>query len=136
VAHLNSTYYGGGVAELLSSLSLLLNSVGVRTEWRVIQGSPDFFSITKKVHNALQGGKLNLSKRKIEIYEKVIYENSVRNILDFHDFIIINDPQPLGMINHYKRACPWIWRCHVDLSNPKKPLLNYMVPNPIIFIMR
>lgn len=128
VAHVNSTYYGGGVAELVSSLSLLLNSVGVKTEWRVIQGSPDFFSITKKVHNALQGGKLNLSKRKIEIYEKVIYENSVRNILDYHDFIIINDPQPLGMINHYKKACPWVWRCHVDLSNPNKPLWNYMVP--------
>lgn len=128
VAHVNSTYYGGGVAELLSSITLLLNSVGVRTEWRVIQGSADFFSITKKVHNALQGGKLNLSRRKIEIYEKVIYENSVRNILDHHDFIIINDPQPLGMISHYKKTCPWIWRCHVDLSNPNKPLWNYMVP--------
>jgi trehalose synthase len=128
VAHVNSTYYGGGVAELLSSITLLLNSVGVRTEWRVIQGSPDFFSITKKVHNALQGGELNLSKRKIDIYEKVIYENSVRNILDYHDFIIIDDPQPLGMINHYKKTCPWIWRCHVDLSNPNKPLWNYMVP--------
>jgi trehalose synthase len=128
VAHVNSTYYGGGVAELLSSITLLLNSVGVRTEWRVIQGSADFFSITKKVHNALQGGKLNLSKRKIEIYEKVVYENSVRNILDHHDFIIINDPQPLGMISHYKKTCPWIWRCHVDLSNPNKPLWNYMVP--------
>ncbi len=128
VAHVNSTYYGGGVAELLSSITLLLNSVGIRTEWRVIQGSPDFFSITKKVHNALQGGKLNLSKRKIEIYERVIYENSVRNILDHHDFIIIDDPQPLGMISHYKKTCPWIWRCHVDLSNPNKPLWNYMVP--------
>ncbi|HEX9667378.1 MAG TPA: glycosyltransferase [Thermodesulfobacteriota bacterium] len=128
VAHVNSTYYGGGVAELLSSITLLLNSVGVRSEWRVIQGSADFFSITKKVHNALQGGKLNLSKRKIEIYERVIYENSVRNILDHHDFIIINDPQPLGMISHYKKTCPWIWRCHVDLSNPNKPLWNYMVP--------
>jgi len=128
VAHVNSTYYGGGVAELLSSITLLLNSVGVRTEWRVIQGSADFFSITKKVHNALQGGELNLSKRKIEIYEKVIYENSVRNILDHHDFIIINDPQPLGMISHYKKTCPWIWRCHVDLSNPNKQLWNYMVP--------
>ena len=128
VAHVNSTYYGGGVAELLSSITLLLNSVGVRTEWRVIQGSPDFFSITKKVHNALQGGKLNLSKRKIEIYEKVIYENSVRNILDHHDFIIIDDPQPLGMISHYKKTCPWIWRCHVDLSKPNKRLWNYIVP--------
>lgn len=56
VANVNSTYYGGGVAELLTSLTLLMNSVGIKTGWRVIQGAPDFFSITKKMHNALQGG--------------------------------------------------------------------------------
>jgi trehalose synthase len=56
VANVNSTYYGGGVAELLTSLTLLMNNVGIKTGWRVIQGAPDFFSITKKMHNALQGG--------------------------------------------------------------------------------
>lgn len=127
VAHINSTYYGGGVAEILSSLTLLMNSVGIKTEWRVIQGSPDFFSITKKVHNALQGEKLNLSRRKTDIYESVIYENSLRNHLN-HDLVIIHDPQPLGMINHYKKHCPWVWRCHLDLSCPNKRLWNYMVP--------
>ncbi|HSG30292.1 MAG TPA: hypothetical protein VLB82_01975 [Thermodesulfobacteriota bacterium] len=121
VAHINSTYYGGGVAEILSSLTLLMNSVGIKTEWRVIQGSPDFFSITKKVHNALQGEKLNLSRRKTDIYESVIYENSLRNHLN-HDLVIIHDPQPLGMINHYKKHCPWVWRCHLDLSCPNTPL--------------
>lgn len=55
IVNVNSTYYGGGVAEILSSLTLLLNLTGVRTGWRVIQGRPDFFSITKKIHNALQG---------------------------------------------------------------------------------
>ncbi|NIP38594.1 MAG: glycosyltransferase [Candidatus Dadabacteria bacterium] len=127
VAHINSTYYGGGVAEILSSLTLLMNSVGIKTEWRVIQGSPDFFSVTKKVHNALQGEKLNLSRRKTDIYEKVIYENSLRNHLN-HDLVVIHDPQPLGMINHYKKHCPWVWRCHLDLTNPNKRLWNYMVP--------
>lgn len=57
VANVNSTYYGGGVAELLGPLVLLMNGLGIRTEWRVIQGNPDFFSITKKMHNALQGVK-------------------------------------------------------------------------------
>src|SRR6267378_4338583 len=65
---------GGGVAEMLSSLTLLMNSLGLRTEWRVIQGTPDFFSITKKMHNALQGGEIDLSKIKREIFEQVIYE--------------------------------------------------------------
>lgn len=92
VAHVNSTYYGGGVAERLSSLTLLMNSGGIKTGWRVIQGAPDFFSITKKMHNALQGGDINLSNRKTTLYEDIIYENSVRNHLDQHDFIIVHDP--------------------------------------------
>lgn len=54
VVNVNSTYYGAGVAELLSSMSLLMNSVGIKTGWRIIQGPPDFFSITKKMYNALQ----------------------------------------------------------------------------------
>jgi trehalose synthase len=64
VVNINSTYYGGGVAELLSSLTLLFNCVGVKTGWRVIQGSPDFFSITKKMHNALQGKDIRLTDQK------------------------------------------------------------------------
>ena len=50
IVNISSTYYGGGVAEILSSLTLLMNAVGIKTGWRVIQGRPDFFSITKKMH--------------------------------------------------------------------------------------
>src|SRR5436189_3693691 len=117
VANFNSTYYGGGVAEMISSFTLLMNSLGLRTEWRVIQGTADFFSITKKMHNALQGGEIDLSRIKKEIYEEVIYENSIRNFLD-HDFIIVHDPQPLPLIERYEKKCPWLWRCHLDLSRP------------------
>lgn len=127
VANVNSTYYGGGVAELLGPLVLLMNGLGIRTEWRVIQGNPDFFSITKKMHNALQGGEINLSDRKKQIYEDVIRENSLRNYLE-HDMVIIHDPQPLPMIEHYRKRGPWIWRCHVDLSCPHKELWHYFVP--------
>jgi trehalose synthase len=125
VANFNSTYYGGGVAEMLSSLTLLMNSMGLRTEWRVIQGTPDFFTITKKMHNALQGGEINLSSIKKEIYEQVIYENSVRNFIE-HDFVIVHDPQPLPLIDHYEKKCPWLWRCHIDLSQPNAEVWNYL----------
>lgn len=125
VANFNSTYYGGGVAETISSLTLLMKSLGLRTEWRVIQGTPDFFSITKKMHNALQGGEIDLSEIKKEIFEQVIYENSVRNFLD-HDFIIVHDPQPLPLIEHYEKKCPWLWRCHLDLSRPDKEMWKYL----------
>jgi trehalose synthase len=125
VANFNSTYYGGGVAEMLSSLTLLMNSLGLRTEWRLIQGTADFFSITKKMHNALQGGEIDLSKIKKEIFEQVIYENSLRNFLE-HDFIIVHDPQPLPLIEHYEKKCPWIWRCHLDLSRPDAETWKYL----------
>ena len=125
VTHVNSTYYGGGVAELLSSLTLLMNSAEIKTGWRVIQGRPDFFSITKKMHNALQGGKINLTDLKLQIYEEVAFENAARNHLD-HDLIIVHDPQPLPLIRHYRKKAPWIWRCHVDLSAPNADLWEYL----------
>ena len=125
VANFNSTYYGGGVAEIISSLTLLMNNLGLRTEWRVIQGTPDFFSITKKMHNALQGRDIDLSRIKKEIFEQVIYENSVRNFLD-HDFILVHDPQPLPLIEHYEKNCPWLWRCHLDLSRPDPETWKYL----------
>lgn len=127
VVNVNSTYYGGGVAEILSSLTLLMNAAGIRTGWRVIQGRPDFFSITKKMHNALQGGKINLSELKRDIYEEVVLENAVRMHLD-HDLVIVHDPQPLPLIGHFRKKVPWVWRCHVDLSNPHQDLWSYLAP--------
>ncbi|NRD66455.1 glycosyltransferase [Corallococcus exiguus] len=127
VVHVNSTYYGGGVAELLSPLTLLMNSVGMATEWRAIQGPPDFFSITKKMHNALQGADIHLTSMKATIYEEVVYENAVRNRLD-HDRVVIHDPQPLPIVRYSRKRGPWIWRCHVDLSNPEPSLWAYLKP--------
>lgn len=125
VVHVNSTYYGGGVATMLSPLTLLMNSVGIKTGWRVIQGSPDFFGITKKIHNGLQGGDINLTDRKMELYEDIVYENVVRNHLN-HNMVVIHDPQPLPMVCHYDKKGPWVWRCHIDLSGPNPELWAYL----------
>jgi len=125
VLHLSSTFYGGGVAEILSSSTLLLRSLGIKADWRLIQGSPDFFSVTKKIHNALQGGDINLTDLKKEVYEEVIVQNAVRMDMDY-DFVIVHDPQPLPIIHHYRRSCPWVWRCHIDLSRPDPALWEYL----------
>ncbi len=125
VVHVNSTYYGGGVAEILSSLTLLANSAGVRTGWRVIQGRPDFFSITKKFHNALQGADIRLTDLKRNIYEEVVYENARRMHLD-HDVVVVHDPQPLPLVRHFRKKSPWIWWCHVDLSAPNPEVWGYL----------
>ncbi len=126
IANVNSTYYGGGVSEILASKTLLMNSLGIKTGWRVLHGSPEFFTITKKMHNALQGGKINLSKRKMQIFEDIIFENAVRNHLE-HDIVVIHDPQPLPMVEHYRKRGPWIWRCHIDLSNPSRGIWDYLL---------
>jgi trehalose synthase len=125
VVNINSTYYGGGVAEMLSPLTLLMNSAGIKTGWRTVQGKPDFFSVTKKIHNALQGGGINLTDQKMRIFEEVAYENAQRLHLD-HDVVVVHDPQPLPLIQHYRKKAPWIWRCHLDLSEPDPDMWRYI----------
>ena len=62
VIHVNSTFYGGGVTEILTPLTLMMNAIGIETGWRQIQGTPAFFNCTKKLHNTLQGEKLDFTE--------------------------------------------------------------------------
>ncbi|HET57515.1 MAG TPA: glycosyltransferase [Deltaproteobacteria bacterium] len=123
--HINSTYQGGGVAEILNSLVPLMNNVGIDTGWRTLHGYPDFFEITKKFHNALQGDKVNLTSRKKALYLQTNERFSEYTHLH-HDYVVIHDPQPLALINFYRKRQPWVWRCHVDLSNPNPSLWNFL----------
>jgi trehalose synthase len=68
VLHLNATPYGGGVAEILRSEVPLLRELGIEANWRVITGDKTFFSVTKTMHNALQGAEGTLSDPEKEIY--------------------------------------------------------------------
>jgi trehalose synthase len=115
IVHVNSTYQGGGVAELLNTLVLLMNDIGVDTGWRILHGSPDFFNITKKFHNTLQGSEINLTDKKKRIYEEMNENFSRFTHLD-HDLVFIHDPQPLPLIQYYEKNQPWVWRLHIDLS--------------------
>ena len=125
VVNISSTFYGGGVAEILSSLTLVQRSLGIHADWRLIQGSPDFFSVTKKLHNALQGGDINLSEQKKEIYEGIIFQNALRMDVEA-DVVVVHDPQPLPLVAHFRHTCPWVWRCHIDLSSPDADAWGYL----------
>ena len=125
ILHINSTYLGGGVAEILISLVPLMNDVGIDAGWRIIRGTQDLFAITKKFHNALQGDSLNLSEIKKKLYIQANEEFSAYTHIN-HDCVIIHDPQPLPLIQFYKKRQPWIWRCHVDLSNPNEMLWEFL----------
>ncbi|KXB00842.1 glycosyl transferase family 1 [candidate division MSBL1 archaeon SCGC-AAA259M10] len=125
ILHVNSTYYGGGVAEILRNMTLLMNEIGVDVGWRAMIGSPDFFRVTKKFHNALQGDEIDLTDMKKKVYEETSEEFASFTHVD-HDMVIVHDPQPLPLITCYRKRQPWIWRCHIDLSNPNEEVWDYL----------
>jgi len=125
ILHINSTYQGGGVAEMLHSLVPLMNDVGVDAGWRILYGNADFFTITKKFHDALQGKKIHLTKMKKDLYIQANEYFSLYTHIQ-HDCVVVHDPQPLPLISFYKRRQPWIWRCHVDLSSPAEDIWDFL----------
>ena len=127
VIHVNSTFYGGGVTEILTPLTLMMNALGIETGWRQIQGTPPFFNCTKKLHNALQGERVGLSDAEKAVYEQVVFENATRLHLSGCDAVIVHDPQPLPLVQHFaERKMPWLWQCHIDLSTPNPATWNYL----------
>lgn len=125
--NINSTAVGGGVAEMLRTLIPLFNDIGIGTRWEVIEGTPLFFNVTKKIHNALQGENLRLSEEMQAEYRGINRENAARIDLSA-DVVVIHDPQPLPLIDYRRRGGPWVWRCHIDLSNPNEDVWEKLKP--------
>lgn len=125
VVHINSTYTGGGVAEMLKSSIPLMNEAGLDAGWRMVVGFKDFYQVTKKIHNALQGEDIRFTHWKREIYEETNKKFSQFTHLD-HDLVIVHDPQPLPLIKYYRKNQPWLWRCHIDLSDPNEEVWEYL----------
>ena len=124
IQQFNSTAVGGGVAEILNRMVPLLNELNVNTRWEVIKGGEEFFTVTKKFHNALHGRPEEITGRDFEIFS----ETSLKNIEDLNiygDIVVIHDPQPIGLIRK-KSDNKWIWRCHIDLSNPNQKVWDFL----------
>lgn len=123
--HINSTKTGGGVAEILKTLIPLFNELGIKTQWKVIQGTRNFFKVTKNFHNSLQGESVKFTEK-----DKSLYLNTCKNLADTtrfnHDCVIIHDPQPCAVINYSGKKEPWIWRCHIDLTRPSANIWNFL----------
>ncbi|MHB9003732.1 MAG: glycosyltransferase [Coriobacteriia bacterium] len=126
VVHMNSTAYGGGVAEILYSLVPLMNDAGLQAGWRVLVGDTDFFNVTKSFHNGIQGASTELTEEMKQVYLQTNEAFSQYTHIRGHDAIIIHDPQPLPIIRYYNKWQPWIWRCHIDLSNPDPGLWDFL----------
>lgn len=122
--HINSTREGGGVAEILQRMIPILRELGIDARWEVIQGDSKFFDITKKIHNALQGNPEKITKKMWQYHYEVNRKNAEKLNLEA-DAVLIHDPQPAPLIT-FKKTGLWMWRCHIDVSNPQKEVCDYL----------
>jgi trehalose synthase len=128
ILHINATAYGGGVSELLRSSVPLLRDLGLSADWKVISASQDFFRATKALHNGLQGAARTLTAEERAAYLANAQENAA--IVDGdHDFIVLHDPQPAALLAlHGKNDARWVWRCHIDTSEPNADTWAFLRP--------
>jgi len=127
IQHINSTAMGGGVAEILSKITPLMQELGVNAQWDVIKGSSDFFNVTKAMHNALHGKEVVITKKMWEIFDDISQKN-LREMNLYGDIMFIHDPQPIALIERRTKMkkSKWIWRCHVDVSSPDKRVWGFL----------
>ena len=128
VAHINATSYGGGVSELLRSVVPLYQALGIEAEWSVIPGNEEFFQVTKGFHNALPGAPFDLTEQAKDTYLQQSRETAELLERDY-DYVFVHDPQPAALpALHGKNNAKWIWRCHIDTSQPDPGVLAFLKP--------
>ena len=126
IQHINSTFIGGGVAEILQSLTPIMRSIGLQARWDIISAGEEFFGVTKAFHNAFHGEKIDFSEKMEEIYRLTAAANL--DVVDRNaDYVIIHDQQPLGLTeskaDHRGR---WVWYCHIDPVNVDARLWGFL----------
>lgn len=125
VLNVNSTAVGGGVAEILNRMVPLLREMGVDARWEVIKGGEQFFAVTKKMHNALHGRGERFTGEELEVFIAAGRKNLAEMDLNA-DIVFIHDPQPIVLIEK-KTQNRWIWRCHVDVSDPQPQVWEFLM---------
>ena len=131
VLHINATAFGGGVAEILGTLVPLMVDVGLAAEWRVIRGSEEFFTVSKAIHNGLQGMAIPLDEGMRRTWRH-FNEQNAHELEGKYDFVVVHDPQPAGLLHYHDRSrarsASWIWRCHIDTSQPNPEHWDFCAP--------
>ena len=129
VVHLSATAFGGGVAEINYTLIPLMQDAGLDAEWRIIKGAEEFWNVTKTIHNALQGNPQGLTDEQRRIFKRY-QELNVQEFEDDYDFVVVHDPQPVGMIDYFPESrASWIWRGHIDFSTPNQEVFDFILPS-------
>jgi trehalose synthase len=122
--NVNSTAHGGGVAEMLRSLLAYCRGAGLDARWAVIPGTPDFFRLTKRIHNRLhghEGDHRSLGPQDAEAYRRALapVAEELASMVRPGDIALVHDPQPAGIVAPLKEAgASVVWRCHVGIDHP------------------
>lgn len=128
LVQISSTSFGGGVSELLYSHVALLQDLGIDADWQLLEGSDEFFTVTKLVHNALQGMPVPWTDAFENTYLERVRSNAERFEPDA-DFVFVHDPQPVALLTFLeemgRRRGRWVWRCHIDLSQPMEQVWSF-----------
>ena len=124
IQNINSTSVGGGVAEILNRMVPLLKELDIDARWDVIKGGEKFFEVTKKFHNTLHGRAELIEQQDFDIFMETSNDN-IKEINIYGDIVFIHDPQPIALIEKKSRN-KWIWRCHVDVSNPNIQVWQFL----------
>jgi trehalose synthase len=132
VLNVNSTAFGGGVAELLYTIVPLMRDLGIEADWQLMQAPDEFFVVTKAMHNALQGAAVPWTSEMRSLYLSVS-ENNADAFEGDYDYIIIHDSQPAAILHELIedrgiKPGKWIWRCHIDLTEPFEPVWDFVSP--------
>jgi trehalose synthase len=128
VLHVSATAFGGGVSEILYTLVPLMRDAGLDAHWQVILGREEFFNVTKLMHNSLQGDEQAISDEEWEVFEAFNAMNA-QDLDGEWDVVIIHDPQPAGVrAGALAKSKHWVWRCHIDLSEPNRSTLERLLP--------
>jgi len=136
IIHVNSTFDGGGVAEILQREVQLSNELGVAMEWYKVHGDDDFFHVTKELHNALQGKSPADPHSLVERYQDFFQNGGgVLNkaLIDYlrsagaESIVVLHDPQPLFLINFINKSRALkLWRVHIDTTTPDSITISYI----------
>src|SRR4029450_8839910 len=101
--HVNTTKAGGGVAEILNRMVPLMEELGIRTRWEVIEGTPAYYEVTKQIHNTLQGARMRISDEMWDVYLETSRRAAQSMDLEA-DLVLIHDPQPAPLIETRHRG--------------------------------
>jgi trehalose synthase len=149
VWNVNSTPRGGGVAELLRSLLAYTRGGGVDARWVVIEGNPEFFTVTKRLHNRLHGfpgdgGPLGDAEEAVYRETGLASASELADLIRPGDVVLLHDPQTAALAQPLRQTgAHVIWRCHVGLDVPNdlargawRFLLPYVEPAQVYVFSR